>query len=157
MYLYPLLWLLAAVIGLPTKNRKHIKHTEVYNTSSSTFHYYCCLCQFGDSLLANPRGDTATGPHFFNKLQLIAAFDATTAQKKSEALVGIAAFMGLQCSQEQALRVWNSHQHPLPRGNFSTYGLSPEIIEWMTAVMARLLPPPLAARWGVAPTDLPLE
>lgn len=77
------------------------------------------------------------------------------AQETHEGLVGMAAFMGLACSPKQALKVWEAHQSLSPHGNFTTHGLSMETIEWMTGIMARLLPPALARRWGVTPTDLP--
>lgn len=77
------------------------------------------------------------------------------AQKTHEKLIGMAAFMGLACSREQALKVFEAHRNLSPHGNFTTHGLPAETIEWMTAIMARLLPPPLARRWGVTPTDLP--
>lgn len=80
---------------------------------------------------------------------------ATLGQETHEALVDMATFMGLRCSQEEAFKVWAAHQSSSPHGNFTTRGLPEEVIEWMTAIMARLLPPPLARRWGVTPTDLP--
>lgn len=66
----------------------------------------------------------------------------------------MAAFMGLECTPEQALRAWEEHRNSSPHGNFETNpDLNEDLIEWMTDIMAKLLPPPLALRWGVTPTD----
>lgn len=62
--------------------------------------------------------------------------------------------MGLKCSQEIAFKVWEAHRSASPHGNFATHeGLSEETIEWMTGIMARLLPPPLARKWQVTPVE----
>ncbi|CAN0450242.1 unnamed protein product, partial [Ectocarpus sp. 12 AP-2014] len=68
--------------------------------------------------------------------------------------IGMADFMGLACSEEDALEVWRAHRNPAPHGDYSTHGLQQETIQWMNETMARLLPPSLALRWGVTPTDL---
>lgn len=68
-------------------------------------------------------------------------------------MIDLAAFMGLSCSEDQALRVWQSHQSASPHGDYTTYGLQPETLELMNATMARLLPPEVSLHWGLAPTD----
>ncbi|CAM9389589.1 unnamed protein product [Scytosiphon promiscuus] len=69
-------------------------------------------------------------------------------------LIDMAAFMGLNCSDDDAQRVWWSHRNAEPHGDYTTHGLEDETIVWMNATMARLLPPALAARWAITPTDL---
>lgn len=75
-------------------------------------------------------------------------------QKNHETLIGMAAFMGLDCSDEQAFKAWKAHENQAPHGDYTTHGLRVETIEWMNETMARLLPPPLALRYGVTPIDL---
>lgn len=80
----------------------------------------------------------------------------TSVQESHLPFIDMAAFIGLACSPEQAFKVWESHRNPSPHGNFKSYpGLHADTIEWMTTIMGSLLPPPLALRWGVVPTDLP--
>lgn len=73
-------------------------------------------------------------------------------------LVGLAAFMGLDCTPSQALEVWEAHrQRPefsSRRGDYTTYGLPATTLTWMNATMASLLPEPMLDRWGVTPTGL---
>ena len=69
-------------------------------------------------------------------------------------LIDLAAFIGLECSEDQAKVVRKAHQNASPHGDYTTHGLQPETITWMNATMARLLPEPLARRWGLDPTDL---
>lgn len=69
-------------------------------------------------------------------------------------LIDLAAFMGLQCSEEQAKMLLKAHQNDSPHGDYRAHGLQQETIAWMNATMARLLPAPLALRWGLDPTDL---
>lgn len=75
-------------------------------------------------------------------------------QDNHRGLIGMAAFMGLNCSDDDALRVWWSHHNANPHGDYNTYGLEGETLVWMNDTMARLLPPALAARWAITPTDL---
>lgn len=82
---------------------------------------------------------------------------STAFQDSHLGLIGVAAFVGLRCSHEQATRVWNSHTISSSHGDYTSSGLTEEVIEWMTALMAKLLPPPLALRWGVIPIDPPFE
>ena len=69
-------------------------------------------------------------------------------------MVDLASFMGLDCSSEQAERVWQSHQSSAPPRDYSTQGLEVETIEWMNATMSRLLPVPVVYHYGLLPTDL---
>lgn len=69
-------------------------------------------------------------------------------------LIDLAAFMGLGCTPEQALKVWLLHQNGSPHRDYTTYGLPSDTLIWMNATMARLLPEPMALRWGITPTDL---
>lgn len=69
-------------------------------------------------------------------------------------MVDLAAFMGLDCSSEQAKHVWLSHQSSGPPRDYTTQGLEVETIEWMNATMARLLPVPMVYHYGLVPTDL---
>lgn len=72
-------------------------------------------------------------------------------------MIEMAAFMGLDCTSEQAVKVWEAHRSSSTHGNFKTHpDLNEDLIEWMTDIMARLLPPPLALQWGVTPTDVHL-
>lgn len=75
-------------------------------------------------------------------------------QDHHHGFIGMADFMGLACSEEDALDVWHAHRNSVPHGDYSTHGLQQETIQWMNETMARLLPPSLALRWGVTPTDL---
>lgn len=75
-------------------------------------------------------------------------------QESHLTMVGIAAFMGLRCTPEQAFHVWRTHQNELPHGDYTAHNLDDEVVEWMNATMGKLLPEPLARRWGVVPTDL---
>ncbi|CAM9389443.1 unnamed protein product [Scytosiphon promiscuus] len=76
------------------------------------------------------------------------------AQANYLGMIDLAAFMGLECSEEQARLVWESHQNAEPHGDYTTHGLRLDTIEWMNATMARLLPPVTAIQWGITPTDV---
>lgn len=70
-------------------------------------------------------------------------------------MINMAAFMGLECTSEQAMKAWEVHRSSSTHANFETHpDLNKNLIEWMTNIMARLLPPPLALRWDVTPIDL---
>lgn len=69
-------------------------------------------------------------------------------------MIGLAAFMGLSCSEEEAMRVWQSHQSASSHSPYTTFGLPPETLNMMNATMARLLPPEASLHWGVTPTDV---
>ncbi|CAB1106385.1 unnamed protein product [Ectocarpus sp. CCAP 1310/34] len=75
-------------------------------------------------------------------------------QRSHLGLIDIAGFMGLQCSEQQAAKVWIGRRHPSPSGGYASRGLSVETVSFMNATMARLLPPALALRWDVTPTEL---
>ncbi|CAN0070517.1 unnamed protein product [Ectocarpus sp. 12 AP-2014] len=74
-------------------------------------------------------------------------------QESHVGFIAIAAFMGLECSETQATRVWSAHRQPLRGGSYGTHGLPVETIRSMNTTMARLLPPTLALRWEVQPLD----
>ncbi|CAM9733943.1 unnamed protein product [Ectocarpus sp. 12 AP-2014] len=75
-------------------------------------------------------------------------------QRSHLGLIDIAGFMGLQCSEQQAAKVWIGRRHPSPSGGYASRDLSVETVSFMNATMARLLPPALALRWDVIPTEL---
>ncbi|CAB1101820.1 unnamed protein product [Ectocarpus sp. CCAP 1310/34] len=68
-------------------------------------------------------------------------------------MIDLAAFMGLECSEDQARNVWESHQNAIPHGDYTTHGLQLGTIEWMNATMASLLPTAVSLHWGLTPTD----
>ncbi|CAM9463136.1 unnamed protein product [Ectocarpus sp. 6 AP-2014] len=68
-------------------------------------------------------------------------------------MIDLAAFMGLECSEDQARKVWESHQNAVPHGDYTTHGLQLGTIEWMNATMASLLPTAVSLHWGLNPTD----
>ncbi|CAM9127032.1 unnamed protein product [Ectocarpus sp. 13 AM-2016] len=74
-------------------------------------------------------------------------------QENHFGFIAIAAFMGLECSEAQAARVWDAHKQRSRDGGYGTHGLSVETIRSMNTTMARLLPPTLALRWEVQPLD----
>ena len=71
-----------------------------------------------------------------------------------EVLVDLAAFMGLDCSKEDAMEVLNRHKNQSPHGNFETYDLPVETIEYMNATMSKLLPEEMLTRYGLSTTLL---
>ncbi|CAM9420279.1 unnamed protein product [Ascophyllum nodosum] len=71
-----------------------------------------------------------------------------------EILVDLAAFMGLDCSKEDAMEVLNRHRNQSPHGNFETYDLPVETIEYMNATMSKLLPEEMLTRYGLSTTLL---
>ena len=75
-------------------------------------------------------------------------------QASPEVLVNLAAFMGLNCSKEHAVEVLNRHKNQSPHGNFDTYDLPVETIEYMNATMSKLLPEEMLARYGLPTTPL---
>ena len=70
-------------------------------------------------------------------------------QVTPEALIDLAAFMGLNCSQEQARDVWERHRNLSPHGDFNTYELPEETMEFMNATMSKLLPEAILAQYGL--------
>lgn len=62
--------------------------------------------------------------------------------------------MGLECTQDQALQVWQAHHREgSPNGDYTTHGLPASTLAFMNATTARLLPEPMLARYGLAPID----
>lgn len=93
-------------------------------------------------------------PSRFDRARFLAYFASTALQGNHLGMIDLAAFMGLSCSEDQALEVWRSHQSASPHGDYTTYGLRKETLNLMNATMARLLPPEVSLHYGVAPTDL---
>ncbi|CAM9420565.1 unnamed protein product [Ascophyllum nodosum] len=75
-------------------------------------------------------------------------------QASPEVLADLAAFIGLNCSKEHAVEVLNRHKNQSPHGNFDTYDLPLETIEYMNATMSKLLPEEMLARYGLSTTSL---
>jgi len=71
------------------------------------------------------------------------------AQDDPRHLVDLAAFMGLDCTPQEADDVWQRHTYPNRPGDYTTYGLSHETLEWMNNTMATLLPEPMLERYGL--------
>lgn len=69
-------------------------------------------------------------------------------------MVDLAAFMGLKCSSDQALEIWQSLREPSAGDDSTAYVLPPETLEWMDDTMSRLLPEPMLGRWGLDPQPL---
>lgn len=59
-------------------------------------------------------------------------------QESHLGLIDVAAFMGLRCSEEQALKVWRSRRMAIRHGDYTNHGLPEETIEWMTITMGKL-------------------
>ncbi|CAM9146736.1 unnamed protein product, partial [Ectocarpus fasciculatus] len=57
-------------------------------------------------------------------------------QESHLGFIGIAGFMGLECSEEQASEVWNAHKQQSPDRGYGTHGLSVETITSMNTTMA---------------------
>lgn len=72
-------------------------------------------------------------------------------QSKPEALADLARFMGLNASLEQMRNVHEMHQNHSPHGDFNTYELPLETIEYMNVTMAKLLPKEMLTRYGISP------
>lgn len=68
-------------------------------------------------------------------------------------LVKLAAFVGLECTEEEADDVWQRHTYANPPGDYTTYGLSIRTLEWMNATMATALPVAMLDRYGLTPSD----
>ncbi|CAM9255875.1 unnamed protein product [Ectocarpus sp. 8 AP-2014] len=75
-------------------------------------------------------------------------------QESHVGFIDIAAFMGLECSETQAAKVWEAHRQRSRDGGYNTYGLPVDTIRWMNITMATLLPPVLACRWEVQPMNV---
>lgn len=68
-------------------------------------------------------------------------------------MVDLANFMGLECSLEQAKKVWLQHKHSSIPKSYSTSNLKTETIEWMNTTMAQLLPIELVNHYGLNPIE----
>ena len=66
-------------------------------------------------------------------------------------LIELAAFVGLDCTAEEADEVWQRHAFVNQRGDYTSYGLSIETLEWMNVTMATILPEAMLDRYGLAP------
>lgn len=73
------------------------------------------------------------------------------AQTHPHHLVDLAAFVGLDCTAKEADDVWQRHTYPNPPGDYTTYGLTIETLEWMNATMAATLPEAMLDRYGLTP------
>ncbi|CAN0284169.1 unnamed protein product, partial [Ectocarpus sp. 6 AP-2014] len=74
-------------------------------------------------------------------------------QRSPVGFIGIARLMGLECSEDQAYKVWKAHKQASPNGGFATR-VGEETIQFMNATMARLLPPSVVIQWGLTPTEV---
>lgn len=66
-------------------------------------------------------------------------------------LADLAAFLGLNCTPEEAEDVFQRHTYANPPGDYTTYGLSTETLAWMNATMSKTLPETMLARYGLTP------
>ncbi|CAM9575258.1 unnamed protein product [Scytosiphon promiscuus] len=66
-------------------------------------------------------------------------------------LVDLAAFLGLDCTPEEAVDVFDRHTYANPPGDYTTYGLSTATLEWMNVTMSKVLPEEMLARYGLTP------
>lgn len=73
------------------------------------------------------------------------------AQGQPHHLIDLASFLGLDCTAEEAEDVWQRHTYANPPGDYTTYGLSGETLEWMNVTMARVLPVSVLERYGLTP------
>lgn len=129
--------------GMQCSRFPHIVLPSSRLTNSPRYlHVFSALIPYG-------RHITSCFDHVF-----LAAFPSIALQGDHLGMIGLAAFMGLSCSEEEALRVWQSHQSASSHGDYTTFGLAPDTLESMNATMARLLPPAVSLHWGVTPTDL---
>ena len=63
----------------------------------------------------------------------------------------LATFMGLNSSREQMWKVQEMHRNPSPNGDYNTYSLPLETLEYMNTTMSKLAPEELLARYGLSP------
>lgn len=66
-------------------------------------------------------------------------------------MIELASFMGLECTAEEANSIWRVDTNANPPGDWTTYGLSHETLEWMNTTMASLLPEAVLDRYGLTP------
>lgn len=65
-------------------------------------------------------------------------------------VIELASFLGLECTEEEAVELWRGDTTSTP-GNFMTHGLSHETLEFMNTTMASLLPEAMLERYGLTP------
>ena len=87
---------------------------------------------------------------FVNDSQLTAHSVFISLQANHLLLVDLAAFMGLDCTPQQAYEVWELHRESSSHGGYETYGLPIETIEYMNATMSKLLPEEMLTRYGLS-------
>lgn len=68
-----------------------------------------------------------------------------------EGVIGIAEFMGLNCSSEQGQNIWEKHKSSGTARGFNDWRINEDTIGWMNNTMARLLPEELVVRYGLVP------
>lgn len=66
-------------------------------------------------------------------------------------LADLAAFLGLECTPEEAEDVFQRHTYATPPGDFNSYGISNQTLEWMNFTMSRTLPEAMLARYELTP------
>ncbi|CAN0144840.1 unnamed protein product [Scytosiphon promiscuus] len=72
-------------------------------------------------------------------------------QTQPHHLADLAAFLGLDCTPEKAEDVFRMHAYTDPPGDYTTYGLPINTLEWMNTTMSKVLPEALLARYGLTP------
>ncbi|CAM9551062.1 unnamed protein product [Ascophyllum nodosum] len=72
---------------------------------------------------------------------------------KTESLMDLAKFMGLDASLEELQKVQGIHHSDSLHGGFETYGISRETIEYLNKTMIRLLPEEMLVRYGLSSTS----
>lgn len=65
-------------------------------------------------------------------------------------LIELASFLGLDCTEGEALELWGGDTTS-KAGNFMSVGLTHETVEFMNTTMASLLPAPMLERYGLTP------
>lgn len=68
-------------------------------------------------------------------------------------IMGISEFLGLNCSSEIAMNIWDKHRFPGTPKTYLDRGLSQDIVKFMNETMARILPIPLVYRYGLVPVE----
>eukprot|EP00752_Nemacystus_decipiens_P012849 g11376.t1 len=70
-------------------------------------------------------------------------------QEHPHHLMELAAFVGLNCTADEADDVWQRHAFVNRRGDYTEHGLSDETLKWMNATMAKILPEAMLDRYGL--------
>lgn len=66
-------------------------------------------------------------------------------------LADLAGYIGLNCTVAEAEDVFQRHTYANPPGDYTTYGLSTQTLEWMNATMSKVLPVEMLTRYGLSP------